>query len=372
MEFKTLSKNDPEFLPHLLGSFSKTERALPVESLNINSGLETVTFKIIPVSDIHQPSPIKKWMQILKVKNFILLAFPIFCLTVKNSLDETNVRPFISLLNILSCLCLLIFMNLQNDYWDHLSGLDRLHPGSGSRAIQLGWVAAYEAKNYSWLFLFLAFSLGLPSLSTYPSVIPVTVVAFLLLLGSPFIHWLTGFKNSFIISKKIGFRFRRWTEVLVFLFFGPLFSTGFQVGGGHHVDLESFLIGIISGLSTLFVIHIRNFESIMVNNQAGFSNSVKILGFEKSKQLLWWWWVGIILVMGIHHSLFAHEAWMIGFFFISFGLSWNMLKTIRTIKSPVSSSFGLSLKRVYKLVLIITSIWIIENVSYLLINELDL
>ncbi len=356
-ELKTLSKSDPEFKKYLLGDFSKVHRAIPIQSLNVATETETVTFKIVPVQEIVPPPFFQKWAQILKLKNFVLLAFPIFVLLVKNELDQVAVNANLALLNVFGCVSLLAAMNLRNDYRDHLSGLDRVHPESGSRAIQLGWLTALETKTKSTLFVILGAFFGLPALIAHPQLSFVLAVTFI----------LVGLMEA---SYRSGLKYRWWTEVLVFFLFGPIFTWGFQMGIGIELDFESIFVGIISGWLSVFVIHIRNFEAIMVNDQAGFFNSVSSLGFERSKTLLWFWWFVLIFGMDLFHWYFAHDAWLVSFVFITLGLSLMMLKIIHSIKSPVASNFRPALDRAYRLTLILISLWVVENLSYLLMKEI--
>ena len=356
-ELKTLAKSDPDFDKYLLGVFSNTQRAIPIRSLNVSTNSETVTFKILPVGEITSPPFFIRWAQVLKIKNFVLLAFPIFVLLVKNKLDQNAINPIFALMNILGCMCVLSAMNLRNDYRDHLSGLDRVHPDSGSRAIQLGWLTAAQAKKYSSIFAITGALFGVPALIAYPSLM------FILALTLILIGLAEGSYGS-------GLKYRWWTEFLVFLLFGPVFTTGFQMGIGGAPDFETSFLGIISGWLAVFVIHIRNFEAIMVNDQAGFSNSVQSLGFESSKKFLLIWWGILVLLMNIYHWFFAHDSWLVGFVFVSIFISWMMWKIIKSIHSPVSSNFRPALDRSYRLTLVMISIWFLENSSYLIWKEI--
>ena len=167
-----------------------------------------------------------------------------------------------------------------------------------------------------------------------------------------------------------GLKFRWWTELLVFLLFGPVFTSGFQLGIGLSVDFESLFLGVVSGWLAAFVIHIRNFEAIMVNDQAGISNSVQSLGFESSKKLLRFWWVCLVLLMDAYHWFFAHDVWLVAFVLISMALSLLMFKVIRSIQSPVSSKYRPALAHTYRLTLVLMALWGVENLSYLIWKEI--
>ena len=51
----TVYRKDPSFISYIDGSFSKTHRAVPLRSLNVNSDLEQVTFELIEIGKILKP-----------------------------------------------------------------------------------------------------------------------------------------------------------------------------------------------------------------------------------------------------------------------------------------------------------------------------
>ena len=77
----TLTKANSEFESYLLGSFSRTERAIPVQSLNISTGAEQVTFEIVAIEEIQVPKLFSKWARFFrflggstqKIKRFFMI-----------------------------------------------------------------------------------------------------------------------------------------------------------------------------------------------------------------------------------------------------------------------------------------------------------
>jgi len=88
-ELLTLSKSDPRFHSYIEGTFSKEYRALPIQSLNVNTEAEQVTFRIFPMKEVEQPLWGLHWLQVLKVRNLLLVAFPIFLIFEKNHKERT-------------------------------------------------------------------------------------------------------------------------------------------------------------------------------------------------------------------------------------------------------------------------------------------
>lgn len=356
-ELKTIAKSDPAFSSYLLGTFSKDDRAISVKSLNVATAAETVTFEIIPLAEIKAPFFLRKWALTLKIKNYFLLYFPMFLIISKNLMDNVPFDPRLALWSLLAATFLFAAMNLRNDFRDHLSGLDRIHPDSGSRAIQKGWITAHQAKNLSTAFAVLGIACALPAVIGLPELLLVIgVIALLAIFGlSVYPH---------------GLKYRLWTEGFAFLLLGPLLTVGFQMAIGAPFDLESVFLGIITGWLAVYIVHLKNFEAIMVNNQAGFTNSVGIMGFEKGKRLMAVWWISLLVLIDVYHWIYNSLFWTVSFIVISLALSWALLKYLRTLTSPVASTFKIALDRCRQLGIFMIYLWILENISYLLVIEL--
>ncbi|MCB0363286.1 MAG: hypothetical protein KDD35_11210, partial [Bdellovibrionales bacterium] len=55
IQYRTIARQDQQFMSHLLGTFSHYQRALPVDCFFANSSDERITFKIVPTKDIQSP-----------------------------------------------------------------------------------------------------------------------------------------------------------------------------------------------------------------------------------------------------------------------------------------------------------------------------
>lgn len=331
IELLTLDKKDDRFLGYLLGTFSKEFRAIPVQSLNVHQKTNQVTFKILKKEDIVPPFLGMHWIQILKIRNLIMVAFPVF-LTIINLLSARQPIEWIyGTLASLGAFSLLIAVNLHNDYLDHLSGLDRLHPDSRSRVIQKGWVTASQMKNWSFFYGFLGGLLGLPSLIQFPQV--GFVILAVVVIG------LVG-----LTSYKMGLRYRRWSELSVFFLLGPVLSSGLHFSfGGLSLNAEfwkAIIFGTYSGLLSLFYLNIKNYEQIMVNDQARFVNTVSYLGFERSKWFLAFFWVILVLGLLVFYLMGA-ELWsFLSALVISSFFTYKFLKKLFRLQSPIGSQIA--------------------------------
>jgi len=348
----TVSRKDPKFQDYLLGRFSKTERALPIRSLNVNTEAEQITFRVVPMTKIEKPNALIRWAQILKLHNFYLVALPIFAVLMKNWVDETLFDVPTALASVFACLFLMAAVNLRNDFLDYSSGLDRVHPNSGSQAIQKGWITASKVKTLSSIFLLLGILFGLPALYFDHQVI--------YLVGGLAVLGIAG-----LTSYKMGLKYRRWSEITAFLLLGPLLTTGIQMSTGSGLDFESIMIGLVTGWYAVFYLHLKNFEQLMVNHQADFKNTITWLGFEKGKKLLLAWWVIFLALFGIYHYYFSAMIWNAIIFTTSLCALGLFYFQLRQLTSPVGSGMKTMIEIIRKLSLSLLGLWVLEFFWYL-------
>jgi 1,4-dihydroxy-2-naphthoate octaprenyltransferase len=350
-EVVTLSKGSADFERHLLGTFSKDKRALPLQTLNANSVQETITFEVKPLSEIERPSGFVIAIHLLKIRAFILVLFPMYLILVKNTADKTIRDPLVVILSTLGVLATYIAVNLRNDYTDHMKGLDRINPGAGSRVIQKGWVTAAQVR--SWAHFFVGVALVFASL---------VIFAFPVVVGVVVLTGLVGIWAQFL--QKGSFKYHKGGEIFVFLLLGPLLTTGYQISIAGYWDLESLYIGCLWGWLVVFLQHIKNFEFIMINSQAGFHNTVTWLGFDRSKNLVKFWWLGFLAMFIAYHLNFAGAFWT---WFLGAVLAFSafpFFMSLNNLQSPVGSDLIRVRERGYGLIMITIFLWAAENIWY--------
>lgn len=354
----TLSRKDPLFPKYLHGTFSDKERALPVQSLNVNTEHEQVTFQIVPIEKIEKPVFLIKWARIMKLHNLTLLGFTLFAILIKNSVDGIAFDPALALLSAIGAFCLHIGVNLRNDYQDHINGLDRIHPQGGSQAIQKGWITAARVRTLSFVFLFIGIIFGLPSLFVYPELF--------ILIGTIALLAIVGFSQY-----RMGMKYRLWSEVTIFLLLGPLLSVGYQYAIGCGFDLEVVLLGCTVGLLGAYFIHLKNFQAILVNSQAKFHNTISELGFEKSKTfLIAWWWL-FFGFLNLYHYIYAATSWFWIIFLGSLGPTIYVFKGLNQLHSPLGSKVDMTVDKNKKIGIFVLALWTLEYLSYLIVIELS-
>lgn len=348
----TLSKNSPDFESYLLGTFSEEKRALPVQTLNVNSTSETVTFRIVPINSIQKPSFFEVVFQTFKVRSFLLILFPLFLILTKNIVDKTLVDPVTTAIATAGVLLAFVAVNLRNDYLDHMKGVDRILEKSGSRAIQNGWVTAAQVKFYSNIFL------GLSIVCAFPIVFAFPNVAIIILLSS-----LVGIWAQF--KKKSSFKYQIGGELALFLLLGPMLTVGYQLSMGVALDSESIWIGCVWGWLVLFIVHLRNFVNILPSMQAGFSNTVNWLGFDKSRRLIAAWWALFVVFNLVYHSFFAGTYWGFYLSIILVLISASFVYKLKNVSSSTGSDLRIIFKNGFQLFLLTMGLWVFECLWYL-------
>jgi 1,4-dihydroxy-2-naphthoate octaprenyltransferase len=359
IQLKSLSRQDPDFQKYLDGRFSKTERAIPLESLNVNSESEHVTFKIVPVAQIQRPPFFKLWSEVFKFRYFLLMAFPAFVILTKNLFDNIEIDPELTVLSLIAALFLIAAANLWNDYFDHAKGLDRIHPETQKKPIQKGWVTAWATKMWAWVYLVLGIAFGLPAVIVEPTILAVVAVPGAFALWA----WLNPIK---------GLRFRRGAEVFLFLLVGPLFAVGFQLASSGYFDLECLWIGMLTGWVAVYLVHLRNFEDLMVNSQANFQSTVVNLGFERSKRLIIGWWAVLWSAFILYQWVYTPLLWWpIGSCAMALATIFPLQRKLSALQSPMGSELPQLVTSARSLVNVFWSWWLLQCLWLYLLMEMS-
>jgi 1,4-dihydroxy-2-naphthoate octaprenyltransferase len=341
----TLRKQDPLFQAYLTGHFSKTERALPIQSLNVDTETEQITFEIKNKSDIAMPHWIFKWPTVLRFKSMAQVTVPLLLVLAKNLLDETVTDLALGLLAGLGAIVLYVGLNLFNDYIDHLRGLDRIYPEAGNRAIQKGWVAAWTVRAWAIGYLCVGGLLGLPALLGHSEILWLVVV-------------ITGLGFLGIVLAKRGRKLNRLSEFLAFLLLGPLLTLGFQLALGGDIDIEVLAIGFLTGWFAVFRLHFKNFQQLMIGVQSKFVNSMTSLGFEKAKLALKLWWLVFVAAFLIYYFIYSNILWLILAIALQSLTTFLIFKRMDQLQSPVGSAVSELAKAVSQSSRLIVLYWV--------------
>jgi 1,4-dihydroxy-2-naphthoate octaprenyltransferase len=273
MEYITLTKNDPEFDGYLNGSFSKTLRALPIETYHADTLRERVTFRVVPLEKVDRPPWWKVYFWSCRPELLVLTMGPAIAawLSHENQLSLWTKWP--SWFALLGLFFMHTAVFLFNDVQDHLKGVDRLNRRRGSQVIQRGWVRAVDMRKWAILNGALAVIFAVPAFFNAPwglllisgLALPALVVV------------MTNFGAGFGLC-----------DIALAMLFGPLLTTGIGLASFSEVGLSDFLIGIALGLMTAWTLQVRQFENLFRSRPEGFHTILGHLDFDHAR------WVVIV------------------------------------------------------------------------------
>ena len=351
----TLKRADPLFNKYLWGDIRENGqklRALPIETLNLNSNDEVVTFQIFSKSQIKKPQAFVFVASLIKLKSYILILLPLFFVLAKNYIDNRFYDPFSLSFASIAMLFFYAALNIRNDLNDYISGYDRVNFSFSKKPISLGWISALKASRVSWVLFALAFLFSLPALILEPELDRVVaVVALLFMLGQFF--------------KKNSYKDQSLGEIILFILIGPGVASGYQVALGSGIDTEILAFGVLWSFAVLFLIHINNFSHLLTSSQAKIQNTITRMGFDKTQKFLIIWWSLFFVFWFLFHWFYASSLWT--YFTTSLLVFWSIptLIKINQIRSPIGSDLNLIRKQVYKTFLMMTVLFFVENLWYL-------
>lgn len=350
--FRTLKKTDKDFQKYLMGTFSSHQVALPVQSLNVGTQDEIITFEIKNQSDIKRPNYLFYWVQLIKLRSYILILVPLFFVIIKNYVDDRFFDPFSLTLAAISTLILFAGMNIRTDVNDHVSGYDRVVPSEIPRPLSLGWTTAHEASFLSVVLLVFGTLLSVPVLILQKEALRVAGVILVLYLLGQFFR-----KNSF--------KNQRFGEFVLFILFGPGICAGYQTALGSGIDTEILVFGCLWGLAVLFLLHLNNFSHLLSASQAKIHNTMTRIGFDRAKNFLVLWLVILNTSWVLYHYFYTSVFWS-WFASITF-LFWSIATAIKIaeISSPVGSDLLAARKRGYRNFRLMVLLLYLEYIWYL-------
>ncbi len=352
MTYKTFKKSEPEFESHLMGTFSHTEVALPVKTLNVGTIEETITFEIVKAADIQRPSYFIYLAHLIKLHSYLLIMVPLFFVAAKNYLDDRLFDPFSFFMGTVSMLFLYAGLNLRSDLNDHISGYDRVLLSASPKPILKGWITGAETSFLSWVLMGVAAVLSIPVFILQHEEIRVVLVILLLLILGQFF-------------KKNSYKNQHFGEVILFILIGPGLCSAYQVALGSGIDTEILAFGLLWGTAILFLVHLNNFSHLLASSQAGIQNTMNKMGFDSSKRFLILWLVLLNILWVVFHSLYAGTFWT---WFTGMTLVfWSVPTAIQfsEIASPVGSDLMQAKKTGHKNFQLMIVLLVAEQLWYL-------
>jgi 1,4-dihydroxy-2-naphthoate polyprenyltransferase len=325
---------------------------LPVNSLNVGTADEIVTFEIVPRSQIQRPMYLVYLSHLIKLRSYLLIMVPLFFVAAKNYLDDRFLDPVSFLIASVSMLFLYAGLNLRSDLNDHVSGYDRVLHSSSPKPLLKGWITGAETNFLSWILIFVSAVLSVPVfILQHEEIRVVSVVLILFILGQFF--------------KKNSFKNQRFGEVILFLLMGPGLCSAYQVALGSGIDTEVLAFGVFWGTAILFLVHLNNFSHLLTSSQAGIHNTMNKMGFDSSKKFLTLWLVLVNILWIWFHALYAGTfwTWFSGITLVFWSVPTAIL--FSNISSPVGSDLVQAKKTGHKNFVLMIALLILEQMWYL-------
>ncbi len=290
--FVTLTGDDPRLGPHLMGcagdrAGDEAIRPVLVSSLNphlfrsqngsaagrgaVGRELCEWTFEYVPLKALRRPKLFKVWLLALRPETWVLSLAPmvsVLGLLPAASVDFSGAQVFSAIAGIIA---LHAAINLFDDFHDHMRGWDRVDSHGGARVLAQGWLKAGEVRALAWVLFLLSCLAGMYILFVR-SAGPLSLVAV--------VAFLAGLE--FAVSR-FGLKYRGFAELAAWFMFGPLLTVGLNwaLTGGWSVS--ALALGALFGSVALLSIHLKNFESILIDGQARLQTWPVRAGFDASK-----------------------------------------------------------------------------------------
>lgn len=325
--YVTLTRADADFLPYLSGTFSSTESAVPVDSLDVATQNERVTFHIGPVKELSLVQSLLLWAKLFRWEILPISLVPPGVVLLMPGFQHPSFWQMA--LALFSVMALHSGIFSLNDYVDHMTGVDRVGENSGSRVIQDGNIKAFHALRFSLGALFLSLCLSLPLILLNP-----TLLVFGLLAA---IFGAFGY-----IYARSGYRRLILGGLSVFIVFGPLLVFGMATMAKPDFSwmnqtADLIWLSLVFGFCATMYSQSKQLASQLVDHQVGIRTLAVRLGFDGAK-----YWLLFLAHVTIGMSLYVWTRmglveiqWLLPAYATFVGV--RFIKFIWSIQSPVGS-----------------------------------
>lgn len=334
--YVTARKGSPEFEKLITGTFSVSERALPVQNLRVGAADEEVTFEIVEVKNIVSQFA---YLGFVGAKKLLFVLFPVFYFAF---LDWT--RPVLTAIELVCIITGLFFSILavqtKVDIQDFISGYDRIRGEKGQKVLGKGWKTVFQMEKDFKIIVGFAIALSIVPIIYEPK----RILSVLLTLGLFFLGYKLG------VSRKN--RFNR--DIALALIAGPCLAYWILP------QTSSLLFGIIWSFFVFFALQLEHFQHYFAQTQAGEKNLITLRSFDQAPQILWAVWATSLLVYALVRLVNSHIAWFGGSLLILIILSFKWRKSLFNLKSPAGSEIDKIVLAGNQLYYTFISLWVAE------------
>ena len=126
----------------------------------------------------------------------------------------------------------------------------------------------------------------------------------------------------------------------------------------------------MSGWAAVFLVHLKNFNSVMVNTQANFKSTVVNLGFEKTKTLLSFWLAALWISFCAYQMVYNLNEWFLASIVVALASSYVFVRKLWMLKSPIGSDLSAVVQSGRNAIVLFWGWWIIQCFWILAVVEL--
>gem|GEM_PF-2111787 len=237
------------------------------------------TFEIVQLAELRRDPWWRRALRALRPETWVLSLAPV--LSTLGWLAATSAEPLSAwraLAAVIGVIALHAAMNLFGDYHDHMRGWDRVPERGADRVLARGDFRGFEILRAAWA------SAGLAALCG----------ALLLVANFAHITWKAALLLVMVLAVVLEFGINRWGlkyrglgELAAWFFFGPWLTGGLSWALTGSIPWSAWVMGLPFGTMALLILHLRNFERIMIDSQAGLGTWPARAGFEASKKFTW-------------------------------------------------------------------------------------
>lgn len=206
----------------------------------------------------------KPWLLAIRPRTLPASASPVLVGTAAAAADQ-SMRLLPALAALIGAILLQIGVNLANDYFDHLKGVDTAERVGPVRVTQSGLIPPSEVLKGMILIFVLAMTAGIYLVSEAGWIVVLiggaSILAALLYSGGPFP----------LASHGLG-------DVFVFIFFGPVAVCGTYYVQSLRLSLSCVLLSIPLGLLIASILVVNNLRDIPTDLKVGKRTLAVILG----------------------------------------------------------------------------------------------
>ena len=221
----------------------------------------------------------------------------------------------VTLLCVVTAVCLQILSNLANDYGDSVHGADHIERAGPKRAVQSGLITAGQMRRAMAGFAALSAVSGLALVIVALGVAALPLVLLFLLLGGAAIWAAVSYTAS---SKPYGYV--GLGDLFVLIFFGWVGTMGTYFLQAQVWNWLVFLPATSVGLLSVAVLNVNNIRDIESDRKAG-KHSIPVRIGPRRARIYHWVLLGGAIVFALAYVLLTyHSLWQ--FLFV---LSWPLL-----------------------------------------------